>query len=61
MFGKDWLSDYGHLLPRERWGIVAGGEKKEGNWYYPRNRIAMMIANHEINNLKYKDKNEDSN
>ena len=61
MFGKDWMTDYGHLLPRTRWEIDMGGDYKVGNWYYPRNQIAMMIANNEIKHLKFRDKDENQN
>jgi len=56
MFGKDWQSEYGHLLPRTRCEIEKDGELKIGNWSYARNKIQRMIANNEIKNLKYRSK-----
>ena len=58
MFGKDWQSEYGHLLPRTRVQIDNGGELRVGNWAYARNRIQQMIMNNEIKNLKYEAKTE---
>ena len=57
MFGKDWQSEYGHLLPRTRVVIDKDGDVSIGNWAYARNRIQQMIMNNEIKNLKYEGKN----
>ena len=46
---KDWLSRYGHLLPRER--VVYEDEKgvmHKTSWCYPLHRIQRMIAEQQM-------------
>lgn len=56
MFTKDWLKRYGHALPRVQ-AVVAGvdGAKHKTGWAYPRHKIARMVQNGEIRQLRCKD------
>ena len=51
-FSKGWIKSYGHTLPRTQ-AIV---KDKEGmhrsSWVYPRHKIARMIADGKIKDLK---------
>lgn len=52
-FTRDWLSKYGHLLPREKVGIDGGPATHYG---YPLHRINRMIAEGKFRNLQWKEK-----
>lgn len=56
MFSKDWLKRYGHALQR-RQAIVTDeqGIRHRTSWVYPQHKIARMIANGEIKELRLRD------
>lgn len=55
LFTKSWLKNYGHALPRTQAVVIdEHGEEHRTSWAYPRNRIATMIANGEIKQLRCK-------
>ena len=52
-FTPTWMRYYGRLLPRTRPVVTdENGKEHEGSWNYPLNKIAFMVANNEIKNLK---------
>lgn len=53
MFSKDWLKRYGHALQR-RQAVVTDeqGNRHRTSWVYPQHKIARMIANGEIRELR---------
>lgn len=54
-FTRDWLSKYGHLLPREKVGIDGGPSTHYG---YPLHRINRMISEGKFRNLEWKEKSQ---
>ena len=53
MFNRGWLKAYGHLLPRTQ-AIVTTADNREhrSSWVYPAHKIARMISEGSIKNLK---------
>lgn len=53
MFTREWLKRYGHSLPRTH-AVVTDehGEKHQTRWVYPAHKIARMIADGEVKNLR---------
>ena len=45
MFSPEWLKRCGHLLPREKVGVMSddGTVKESRSWAYPKHRINRMI------------------
>lgn len=45
MFTKDWLEKYGDCLPRKQLKVThLNGKVRKSGWAYPRNQIAINIA-----------------
>ena len=54
MFTKDWLDNYGDVLPRKKVNVecTISGAKRGTRWAYPRFQIAQNIANGVYDDLK---------
>lgn len=53
MFTPDWLKRYGELLPRTQAVVTdADGVEHRTGWTYPKNKIARMIADGSIEQLR---------
>ena len=48
-FNKDWMKQYGYLLPRKRVEVTdKNGVITRSHWYYSRNRILRMVRENDI-------------
>lgn len=52
MFTPSWLKTYGQYLPRQRAEVEVDGKRTVSRWAYPQHKIARMIENNEIKDLK---------
>lgn len=52
MFTPSWLKTYGQFLPRQRAEVEVDGKRTVSRWAYPQHKIARMIENNEIKDLK---------
>lgn len=52
MFTPGWMERYGYMLPRVRAVAMEGTTEHKTRFAYPRNRIARMIADGSIEELK---------
>ena len=54
MFTKDWLDNYGDVLPRKKFNVecTISGAKRGTRWAYPRFQIAQNIADGVYDDLK---------
>ena len=53
MFTKDWLDNYGDVLPRKKVNVTCLDGKTRGTrWAYPRYQIAQNIANGVYDEMK---------
>lgn len=54
-FSAEWISTYGHLLPRERVNVQGHTTR----WGYPINKIHNMIAAGAFREIQYEPKNKE--
>ena len=53
MFTKDWVDNYGDILPRKKIKVThLNGETRGTNWAYPQHQIAMNIASGLYDDMK---------
>jgi hypothetical protein len=54
MFTKDWLEEYGDILPRKKVRVecTISGKKRGTRWAYPQHEIAQNIADGMYDDMK---------
>ena len=52
MFTPSWLKTYGKLLPRQQAQVTDGDKVTSSRWAYPQHKIARMIADNSIKDLR---------
>lgn len=55
-FTREWIKDYGHLLPRERVIVVKDNLTPTTHWGYPLHKITRMVGDGSFRVLEYKEK-----